>query len=72
MPGRCVDALPFRTGLPPRGVFRLHDIKPPLLSDRLLPPEVPRKGPRSPGGGLVVRTPSIGGAENGAYFSYSH
>jgi hypothetical protein len=31
---------------------------------------IPRKGPRSPGGGLVVRTPSIGGAENAACFSY--
>ena len=30
----------------------------------------PRKGPRSPGGGLVVRTPSIGGAENAARFAY--
>jgi hypothetical protein len=30
-----------------------------------------RKGPTSPGGGLVVRMPSIGGAENGAYSSYS-
>jgi hypothetical protein len=33
-------------------------------------PEEPRKGPGSPGGGLVVRMPSIGGAENGAYFAY--
>ena len=29
-----------------------------------------RKGPRSPDGGLVVRTPSIGGAENAACFAY--
>ena len=30
----------------------------------------PRKGPPSPGGGLVVRTPSIGGVENAACFAY--
>ena len=30
------------------------------------PKPSPRKGPRSPGGGLVVRTPSTGGAENAA------
>lgn len=31
----------------------------------------PRKGPRSPVGGLLVRTPSIGGAENALGNSYS-
>jgi hypothetical protein len=30
----------------------------------------PRKGTTRPGRGLVVRTSSIGGAENGAYFAY--
>jgi hypothetical protein len=30
----------------------------------------PRKGTARPGRGLVVRMPSIGGAENGAYFDY--
>lgn len=30
----------------------------------------PRKGPRRLAGGLVVRTPSIGGAENAASFAY--
>jgi hypothetical protein len=32
---------------------------------------IARKGPTSPGGGLVVRVPGIGGAENGPYFPYS-
>ena len=32
---------------------------------------VPRKGSNSPAGGLVIRTPSVGGMGNGSYSSYS-
>ena len=37
-----------------------------LVQDSNRMSKLPRKGPRSPGEGQVVRTPSIGGAENAA------